>query len=166
MSRIFGLLGLALLLSWAALSGGAWAQQPPEDEAPANPEMQRQEIINIEGEIARAILLNNATFFRRVYADDFAGTLSHGQSVNRNTLIEVVQSSDVKYDVSISSDVKVRIYQDMAVATCLWTTRGTFRGERFNSQMRITHVFVNTPRGWHVIASQNTALPPDSYQPL
>ena len=150
-----------MTLSWCA-----FAQDPPDEAAPPNPEMQRQEIVNIEGEIARAILLNNATFFRRVYSDDFVGTLSHGQAVDRNGLIQVVQSTDVKYQVSLVSDIRVRIYQDMAVATCLWTSRGTFRGEHFNSQMRVTHVYVNTPRGWHVIAGQNTALPPDSYQPL
>jgi hypothetical protein len=157
------LLGLGLTVAWCA-----WAQQEPNpDEPPPNPEMERQEIVNIEGEIARAILLNNATFFRRVYNDDFVGTLSRGQSVDRNALIQLVQSADLKLQVSLASNITVRVYRDTAVATCLWTTRGTFRGEHFNSQMRIIHVYLNTPRGWHVIAGQNTALPPaDAGQPF
>jgi ketosteroid isomerase-like protein len=160
MLRIFTLIGLVLTLAWCALA------QDPSDEPPPNPEMERQEIVNIEGEIARAIQLNNGTFFRRVYSDDFAGTLSRGQAVDRNELIQVVQSSGAKYQVSIASDIKVRIYRDLAVATCLWTSRGEFHGMHFDSQMRLTHVYVNTPRGWHVIASQNTALPPTSQQPF
>jgi ketosteroid isomerase-like protein len=159
MSRIAVLLTVVLALSWCV-----YAQEP--DDAPPNPELQRQEIVNIEGEVARAILLNNGSFFSRVFSDDFVGTLSHGQPVDRSRLIGIVQSGEVKYSVFIANDVKVRIYRDAAVATCLWTARGVFRGEHFNSQMRVTHVFINTPRGWHVISAQHTALPPDADQPL
>ncbi|MGA2810879.1 MAG: nuclear transport factor 2 family protein [Candidatus Acidiferrum sp.] len=159
MFRIVALLALGLMLPWCIC-----AQDP--DETPVNPELQRQEIVNIENETARAILLNNGTFFRRVYSDDFAGTLSHGQAVDRNHLIQVVESGDLKFQVFLASDVKVRLYRDAAVATCLWTFRGDYRGQHFNGQMRVTHVFVNTPRGWHVIAEQNTALPPDGGPPL
>jgi hypothetical protein len=153
----------ALLL---ALFSCAHAQQYADDTPPPNTEMQRQEIVNIESETARALLLNNGTFFRRVYADDFTGTLSHGQPVDRAGLLQVIQNNDVKYEVFVASDIKVRIYQDLAVATCLWTSRGVYRGHNFNSQMRVTHVYINGPRGWHVIAGQNTALPPDTMQPL
>ena len=58
----------ALLLVGLALNFG-WQEQ---DEPPPNPEMQRQEIINLENEAARAIQTNTGTFFRRVYSDDFA----------------------------------------------------------------------------------------------
>ena len=160
MLRILTLFAFGLLLPWCATA------QEPDELPPANPELQRQEIVNIENEIARAIQLNNATFFRRVYSDDFAGTLSHGQSVDRNQLIQLVQSGDLKFEVSLASDITVRVYRDTAVATCLWTSRGIFRGQRFNSQMRVTHVYLNTPRGWHVVASQNTALPPDTGHPF
>jgi hypothetical protein len=30
----------------------------------------------------------------------------------------------------------------------------------------VTHVYINTPRGWHVISAQHTVLPPDARQPL
>jgi ketosteroid isomerase-like protein len=160
MSRIAALLGLVLALAWCVYA------QNTDDDQPVNPELQRQEIVNMEGEAARAIQLNNATFFRRVYSEDFAGTLSRGQAVDRAGFIAVVQSSDLKYQTFIANDVKVRIYQDLAVATCLWTAHGEFRGQHFNSQMRVTHVYVNTPRGWHVISGQHTALPPNVEQPL
>jgi ketosteroid isomerase-like protein len=159
MSRMAALLAVVLALSWCV-----YAQDP--DELAINPEMQRQEIVNIEGEMARALLLNNGTFFQRVYSDDFAGTLSHGQAVDRNAMIDLVQSSELKYRVFIANDIRVRIYRDTAVATCLWTSSGEFHGQHFNSQMRVTHVFVNTPRGWHVISAQHTELPPNAHQPL
>ena len=152
----------ALLLVGLALNFG-WQEQ---DEPPPNPEMQRQEITNLEHEAARAIQTNTGTFFRRVYSDDFSGTMSHGQPVDKTSFINAVQTYEVKYDGFNASDINVRLYKDTAVATCLWTARGTFREQKFNSQMRVLHVYINTPRGWRVVAGQVTLLPPGGQLPL
>ncbi len=131
-----------------------------------DPELQRQEIVSLEREAARAILQNSGTFFRRVYSEDYAGTLSHGQQVNRAQWIDVVESPSVKRESFNASDIKVRIYQDMAIATCLWSSRFTIGGQRYSTQIRAIHVYINTPRGWHAISGQATNLPPDVQQPL
>jgi hypothetical protein len=135
-------------------------------DAPPNPEMQRQEVINLERETVRAIMLNNGTFFRRVYSDDFSGTLSHGQAVDKNQLINEVQNSGVKYQSFNVSDIQVRLFRETAVATCLWTSRAFFRGQETENQMRVIHVYINGPRGWHVVAGQTTPLPPYTPHPL
>jgi ketosteroid isomerase-like protein len=101
-----------------------------------------------------------------VYSDDFSGTLSHGQPVDRTTFINAVQTAEVKYDNFDASDINVRLYKDAAIATCLWSARGTFQGQRFTSQMRVIHVYINTPRGWRVVSGQITLLPPGAQQPL
>ena len=137
-----------------------------QDEPPPNPEMQRQEIVNLETEAARAIQTNAGMFFRRVYADDFSGTLSHGEPVNKITFIAAVQSADVKYEAFNASDINVRFFQDSAIATCLWSARGTFKGQRFDSGIRVIHVYINTPRGWRVVAGQETVLPPSGPLPI
>lgn len=137
-----------------------------EQEAAARAEMQRQEIVNLENEAARAIQLNNTTFFRRVYSDDFAGTLSHGQPVNKTSFIAAVQAPDIKYDSFSAGDIAIHIYQETAVATCLWSARGTFKGQHFDGGMRVIHVYINGPRGWHVVAGQSTILPPGAQLPL
>ena len=152
----------ALLLVGLALNFG-WQEQ---DEPPPNPEMQRQEIVNLETEAARAIQTNTGTFFRRVYSDDFSGTLSHGQPVNKTTFINAVQTAEVKYDTFNASDVSVRFYRDAAIASCLWSARGVYKDQKFNSQMRVIHVYINTPRGWRVVAGQITLLPPGAQLPL
>ena len=84
----------ALLLILAlGLVGRAAGQAPARPLTPeereemirqaAQSEIDRQEIVNLEKEAAHAIQLNNPTFFKRVYSDDFTGTLSHGQPVNK-----------------------------------------------------------------------------------
>jgi hypothetical protein len=110
--------------------------------------------------------LANGTFFQRVYSDDFEGTLSHGQRINRDQWIATIQSPQVKRESFIATDIQVRVFQETAVATCLWSSRSIVNGQRLGSQFRVMHVYVNSPRGWHVIFGQTTNLPPDVQQVL
>lgn len=133
---------------------------------PMDPDLVRQEIVSLEKEAARAIQFNNGTFFRRVYSDDFTGTLSHGQQVNKAQWVAVVESSPVKYESFNSSDIKIQLYPDMAVATCLWSSRSIINGQHISHQMRAMHVYMNGPGGWRVVSGQITSLPPEVQQPL
>ncbi len=133
---------------------------------PLDPELRRQEIVSLEKEAGRAIELKNGTYFRRVYSEDFAGTLSHGQQVNKAQWIALIQSDAVKYESFNTSDIKVQVYQDMAIATCLWSSRFSSKGQRLGHQMRAIHVYLNGASGWHVVSGQISNLPPDVGQPL
>jgi ketosteroid isomerase-like protein len=163
----------AMLTIWLALSP-AWSpqndymmecyrrcQMPPTD-----PETERQEIVNLEREAAHAIQLSDGTFFRRVYSDDFTGTLSRGESVNKTGFINAVQSSAIRYEAFYATDIKIHIFRDTAVATCLWSSRGIVKGQSVNSQMRVMHIYVNGGNGWKVVAGQTSPLPPYTQQAL
>jgi hypothetical protein len=163
MNRLIPLLAIALLFTPAVNSQDPYA---PPDDNPPNPEMQREEIVNLEREAAHAILQNNGTFFRRVYAEDFSGTLSHGQPVDKIHFINEVQNGGAKYQSFNASDIQVRLFRETAVATCLWTSRAFFKGQLTDTQMRTMHVYINGPRGWHVVAGQITPLPPYTNHPL
>ena len=134
----------------------------------ANPDadLERQEIISLEKEAVRAIQQNNGTFFRRIYADDYAGTLSHGQIVNKTQWINIIQTPAFKYEAFNATDINVRLFEETAIATCLWSTRAIVNGQVVSSQMRSTRVYVNTPQGWHVVSGQATNLPPDGHLAL
>jgi hypothetical protein len=135
-------------------------------DQPLDPELQRAEIMTLERETGRAIQINNGTLFRRIYADDFSGTLSHGQPVNLSSLISIIQNTNTRYDSFTVSNINIRIFQETAVVSSLWTSRGTFNGRHFDSQMRAIHVYVNGARGWQVVSGQTTALPPATEHPL
>jgi len=175
MLRLAGLvvIGLALVLasSLKGQVGTTWRDACVDrcyssSSGAGDPELERQEIVNLEKEAARAIQLSDATFFRRVYSDEFLATLSHGQAVTKNQWIGTIQSLPIKYDTFTASDIKVRIFQSTAVATCLWSAQFKVRGRQVYAQLRAIHVYINTPNGWRVISGQNTNLPPDLQQPL
>ena len=169
-TRAMVALAIALVLapSWQAQQTwrDACIQRCVGQPTLGDPEVQRQEIVSLEREAGRAIQLGNGTFFRRVYGDDFTGTLSHGQQIDKEQWIETVESPLVKRESFSVSDIKVHIFQDTAVATCLWSSRFVRNGQRLSSQLRAIHVYVNTPNGWHVVSGQTTNLPPDVQQVL
>lgn len=163
----------ALLTFWVALSPSWSPQNDYLTECyrrcrmvPSDPETERQEIVLLEREAAHAIQLSDGTFFRRVYSDDFAGTLSRGESVNKTGFINAVQSTAVRYEAFNATDIQIHIFRDTAVATCLWSARGVVKGETVNSQMRVMHVYVNGGDGWKVVAGQTSPLPPYTQQAL
>jgi ketosteroid isomerase-like protein len=131
-----------------------------------NADLQRQEVIVLEREAVRAVLLGDATFFRRVYSDDFSGVLSRGEVVDKTSFIKAVQSPQIKYESFTASDVKVRVYRDLAVATSTWSMRAVLRGQPVTSQMRAVHVYMYTSSGYRVVTGQTTMLPPHIDQPL
>jgi Domain of unknown function (DUF4440) len=161
-------IGLLLAPSWQAQENWRYTciQRCNAQPELGDPEVQRQEIVSLEKEAARAIQLGNATFFRRIYSDEFEGALSHGQKIKKEQWLAAVQSTLVKRESFVASDIQVRIFQDTAVATCLWSSRFILNGQRLGNQFRAMHVYLNTPNGWHVIYGQATGLPPDVQQVL
>jgi ketosteroid isomerase-like protein len=156
-------LATVLLGAWAFLFVPCtWAQQPSAAElreiAKEN-DAKQEELINLERETVRAIQWNNGSLFRRIYGDDFVGILPSGQVKDKTGWISLIENSDIKYASFIASDIHVRMFQDTAIVTCLWSSRGMRGGQNFSRQLRVTHVYVYGQRGWQAVASQETLLP-------
>ena len=168
MGTVTLVIGMVLAPSWQGQEAyrDACIQRCVSQPALGDPEVQRQEIVSLEREAARAMQLSSGTFFHRVYSDDFSGTLTHGQQINKDQWIAAIESPSVKRESFNVSDIKVRVFQETAVATCLWSSRFIVNGQHLSSQIRAIHVYVNTPNGWHVVSGQTTNLPPDVQQPL
>jgi hypothetical protein len=148
--KIF-LIAVAMVLACPS----TFPQGKPTDEM----EIDRQEIVNLERETVRALQLNNATFFKRVYSDDFIATTASGQTMDKQALVNSIQTSSIRYETFIASDIRVRFYQETAVVNALWSSRGFSNGRHFSKQSRTVHVYINGQHGWHAVATQETALP-------
>jgi len=152
----------SLLLGFIFLSPAqpAVAQSAAElRELAKEKDLRNDELVNIEKDMARAIQWNNGTIFRRIYGDEFQGILPTGQVMNKTNWIAAIEDPGIKYSSFVTTDINVRIFQDTAVVTCLWSSRGTHRSKAFSRQWRVTHVYVYGQRGWKAVASQETLLP-------
>jgi len=166
---------LALWIVGFALTPAQFTQDQAERRAACmdtcmherpNPELQREEVLALERETARAIQLKNPAFFNRLYSEDFSGVSSRGEVMNKASLVNALQQTDVTYQTLSASRIKVRIYRDTAVATSLWSIRLIVNGQPMSSQLLTTHVYVYGPGGYQAVSSQTTVLPPYISLPL
>ncbi|HYA97281.1 MAG TPA: nuclear transport factor 2 family protein [Methylomirabilota bacterium] len=154
-----------LLLSGGALlaAGSARAQEPKTPtqlrEEAALAEEHRQELTTLEREAARALQVGNLTFYRRVYGEDFVSISANGQVMDHAAFIAALENSPNKYTSVLATDIRVRIFENTAIITCLWSFRGSNAGHPFSRQSRMTHVYVYGQSGWKVVAAQETVLP-------
>lgn len=156
------LFALVLTLMAFVLVPASRAQRPTAaelKELAKEKEIKLQELFNLEKESARSLQWNNGTLFRRIYGEDFVGILPTGQLKDKTSWIAAIENSNIKYTSFVASDIQVRMFQDTAVVTCLWSSRGTQDGHPFYRQFRVTHVYVYGQRGWQAVASQETLLP-------
>jgi ketosteroid isomerase-like protein len=159
MKKLFALLFVVSTFLLAPRSRAQTAEEVRQMTIAKENEAKQEELVNLELEMARAMQWNNGTLFRRIYGEDFVGILPSGQVKDKAGWISHIEHSDAKYTSFVASDIRVRMFQDTAVVTCLWSARGTEGGRPFNRQLRVTHVYVNGQRGWQAIAGQETLLP-------
>jgi ketosteroid isomerase-like protein len=151
---------LAILASCLAPCSRAQTLSASElrEQAKEN-EIKQDELVNLEKETARALQMSNALLFRRVYGEDFIAILPSGEVLDKNRWIAAIENPPMRYTSFIVSDIRVRMFEDTAVVTCLWSARGIANGHAMARQWRVTHVYIYGQRGWQVIASQETLLP-------
>jgi hypothetical protein len=145
-----------IMAAWLFCAGVTRAQN--SDEQPINPEMQRQELINLEKENARAIQLHNSTFFKSVYSEDFTGVSRYGEVVNKAGMIRDVGTSSLEFISVVSSDPQIKMFRDAAYVLSMRSEVGHANGKKFYNQFRVLRVYVNTPRGWRIVSQLETKL--------
>jgi hypothetical protein len=134
-------------------------QQKKERALAAELDVDAVELVALEKELGHAKLLNNPSFFQRVYSDDYHGANATGEILDKNAAVARMQSSGIKYYTFVVSDIAVRVYGASAVVTCTWSARGEQGGHDFARQYRVIHVYINNKAGgWKVVASQETML--------
>jgi hypothetical protein len=158
--RILSRLVLAILAS--SLVPCSWAQDPTAaelKELAKEKEVKQDELVNLEKETARALQGNNGTLFLRIYGDDFVGILPSGEILDKAGWIARIEDSSTRYSSFVATDIQVRMFEETAVVTCLWSSHGSKNGHTFYRQLRVTHVYIFGQRGWQAVAGQETLLP-------
>ena len=123
---------------------------------PAQNSEDEQVIRNILREAAKANVQNDLAVLDRYIADDYVSTGLRGEFQNKAQALAHFKSGDHKYESVDVDDLKVRVFDNTAVATYIVTAKGKYRGEDFNVQNRNTTMFVKRQGRWQAIADQQT----------
>ena len=142
--------------------GAACAHHPDDNAlAPASrtAEVTRQ-LLAIEAEITRANQECDYAYFRQVEADEFIFTDGNGGvSTKAEDLAgEATCRRNTAYTQALD-EVKVLVYDDVAVLNARQTTSLTRNGEPVTRRARFTDVFVWRDGRWQLVSGQSTRIP-------
>jgi len=102
----------------------------------------------------------------RVLADDFVLIdVMRGAEVTKASLLAVLGSAQIRFDVIEPAEQRVRLYPATAVVTGRTRMSGRFEGAPFAALSRYTHVYVEQRGRWRLVAAQGTPIPSESEQP-
>jgi ketosteroid isomerase-like protein len=118
------------------------------------------QIKKLEQDWAQGIMKDGAGAVDQYEADDIVSTDPSGRVTDKAQDKKDLSSGDLKFQSLESSDVKVRVYGDTAVATGTSTVKGTYKGQDISATYRFTDTWVKRNGKWQAVASQGTKIQP------
>jgi ketosteroid isomerase-like protein len=121
-----------------------------------------------EQEVRRTIEKYRAALLRRespaleqIWADDYFFVNAAGEMLSKAQRLANLKSGATTLEsINEEEELKVRIYQNTAVATSRVTIKGQYSGQQISGQYRSIHIWIKGPTGWQLVANQLTALAP------
>jgi len=91
--------------------------------------------------------------------DKFVNTEWDGEVSERGKFLADIADPEFKTSALTIQDVKVILYQDTAVVTGVYHTKGTHQGKPFEHAGRFTDTWVRDDAKWECVASHTSLLP-------
>ncbi len=105
-----------------------------------------------------SLITKDRSIMERLYADDYMYTHSHGTVENKKEEIAGTMSfPDQAWTAHKSSDLKVRVYHDVAVVTGVSTLTGS-SGSYVSGPRRFTEVWLRRNGRWQMVVGQSTIV--------
>lgn len=156
--RLFALCTVTLCSLTVPALGHAQAGQ----KAKASGREVEQQIDGLTQQMVQAQLNGDPTAYEQHYADSAVIIHAPGTAFTKSEEIANLKSGAIKYDSYDVRDKKIHVYGDTAVVELLASAKGTFKGKAFDSDFRVTRVWVRTKSNWKVVLFQTTRVAPPS----
>jgi hypothetical protein len=118
----------------------------------------QQRLMQIEQEMVDDLIKGDSSGIERYVADTATFTGPDGIISDKAGFVADLKSGELKLQSSKLDDLKVQVYDDMAVVTYGSTDKGTYKGKDVSGRYRWMDVFVNRDGGWKIVADQGTRL--------
>jgi ketosteroid isomerase-like protein len=116
------------------------------------------QITKLEKGWVQAIAKNDATALDQYEAEDISDTDPTGRVNDRAQDKKDMSSGDLKFQALEISDIKVRVYENAAVATGTGNVKASMKGQDISGTYRFTDTWVKRNGKWQCVASQGTKI--------
>jgi hypothetical protein len=123
----------------------------------AEPESDAEkEVLKVEEELDQAFAKGDTNLLDSIWGDDVVYTSASGQVFTKAQYLARFQSGARKFDSFAHDDIRVRLYENMAVLTGR-STSVLHDGSKFSAgPRRFTHIYVKQGGRWRLVAHQVT----------
>jgi len=112
------------------------------------------EILELEREIVKAVLQNDAEAIGRFLSDDWIAIDHDGSIATKSDFLNAIKSGALTHSAMEFTDSRIRTYGKFAVATGLTTSTSKYSGQEFTQRERATDVFVMNDGRWQCVLTQ------------
>ena len=124
-------------------------------EAAGNDE-EREEVLKLVDQWAKAIVSNDAAWIGSFMADDWVIVSERGVA-GKDHFLSFVESGDLTHEaMDIIGDARLQIYGYTAILTARTTNTAHFKGQRIDADEWTTDVFIRREGRWQCVLSHIT----------
>jgi ketosteroid isomerase-like protein len=139
--------GVALLLAGTRVATMDAAEREAE-----------QEVLKVEEELDRAFAEGDTATLDRIWADDVVYTSANGRVLDKAQYLARFRSGTRTFDSFAHDDIRVRLYENMAIVTGRSTSVLHDAGRLSAGPRRFTHIYVKRGGRWRLVAHQVTDI--------
>ena len=142
-----------LLLAMAVLTPAQTQTNGPVQETEAT----TQALMNLENRWVGALMKSDAATLDSIFADTYVDTDEHSNRTDKQGVLSVLKSGELKIASIKLSDMQVYDYGDAAVVTGSSSQAGNFKGQPLTAKIIFTDTFIRQNGKWRAVASHRSA---------
>lgn len=143
---------VAVLLAVAV----AVSAQTARKEGAPGAEATGQALKDIENKWVEALAKADTTTLDSILADTYVDTDEQSHRSDKNGVLSVLKSGDLKIGSIKLSDMKVEVYGDAAVVTGSAVQKGSFKGQPLPANVIFTDTLIKRSGKWRAVASHRS----------
>jgi hypothetical protein len=117
-----------------------------------------QVLMELEKQWVDALMKSDTVKLNAILAETYVDTDEHGQRSDKQAVLAVLKSGDLKIESIKLSDMKVYDYGDAAVVTGSAAQVGNFQGHSLAAKVIFTDTFIRQNGKWRAVASHRSAV--------
>ena len=131
--------------------------QPQKTEPVQGTDTTTQTLINFENQWVGALVKSDIATLESIFANTYVDTDEHSQRSDKQGVLSVLKSDELKFEYIKLSDMQVYDYGDAAVVTGSATQAGNFKGQPITASIIFTDTFIRQKGKWRAVASHRSA---------
>jgi len=144
---------LVLLLAVAVLAPAQTQKNRPAQGTSAT----AQALIALENKWVDALMKSDTPALDSIFADTYVDTDEHSQRSDKQGVLSVLKSGELKMESIKLSDMQVHVYGDAAVVTGSAAQAGNFKGQALAPKVIFTDTLIKRDGKWIAVASHRSA---------